>query len=130
MSEPYEREAGIWMQQFAAIEDRQHALPDPAVIWLKARVLQSAKEVQRAARPVTIAQIGAYAAIATCWTVLLTWKWSAIHAWLTAIQPSHIVLGAATAGQTAPITIPFLATLLLLGAATVALAMHTILSEE
>ena len=130
MSEPYEQEVGAWMQQFAAIDDRDHVLPDPSVIWLKARVLQSAKAVERASRPITIAQITAYAVIAACWTALLTWKWAALQAWLNAFRPTHVMLGAAGAQQAASLSMSFLMTLIVLGSATVMLAMHSIFAEE
>ena len=42
MSDPLENQIDLWMKQFAAIDDRERVLPDPSVIWLKARVLQSA----------------------------------------------------------------------------------------
>ena len=50
MSDPYEVEVGKWMRQLASIDDRERVLPDPAVIWLKAKVLQTAKAAERVAR--------------------------------------------------------------------------------
>ena len=129
MTDPYEKLAAEWMERFAAIDDREHVLPDPSVIWLKARVLQTAKDVQRASRPITVAQISAYAFIAACWTILLTWKWAALQAWMTTFEPRHILIGGA-ATQQAPLSIPFLMTFLVLAGVTVALGMHTILVEE
>lgn len=129
MTDPYEKLATEWMERFAAIDDRDHVLPDPSVIWLKARVLQSAREVERASRPITFAQIGAYAFVAGCWTVLLTWKWAALQAWLTTFEPRHILLGTAATQQTS-LSLPFLAMFLVLASLTVMLAMHTILAEE
>ena len=129
MTDLYENLAAEWMERFAAIDDREHVLPDPSVIWLKARVLQSAKEVERASRPITVAQIGAYGFIAACWTVLLMWKWSALQAWLTTFEPRHILVGSA-ATQQAPLSMPLLVMFLTLAGVTVMLAMHTILAEE
>lgn len=118
-----------WMHEFAAIEDRDHVLPDPQVIWLKARVLQSAKAIERASRPITTAQIGAYAIIAACWAALLTWKWAALQAWLNSLTPSHFLLGAAGA-QSASLSLSFIVSCVVLGSVTVMLAMHTVLAEE
>jgi len=127
--DPVETRVDGWMKQFAAIDDREHVLPDPAVIWLKARVLQAAKDAERASRPITTMQIAAYITVAACWAALLTWKWGAIQAWLDSMRPSHIVLGAAGA-QTSSLSLSLLAVVVILGSATVMLAMHTIFAED
>jgi hypothetical protein len=44
-------ETASWMSSFAALEDRDHPLPDPSVLWLKAKLLQSSAAAQRAALP-------------------------------------------------------------------------------
>ena len=121
-----DEEIAVWMQQFAAIEDRQHALPDPGVIWLKARVLQSAKAVERASRPITTAQIAAYTVIAGCWAALLIWKWNALEAWINAFRPSRLLF----AQQGASLSFPFVMAFIALGSVTAMLAMHTIFAEE
>jgi hypothetical protein len=130
MIDPFEAEVGIWMQQFAAIDDRQHALPDASVIWLKAQVLQSAKAVERASRPITTVQITAYVVVAASWAALLMWKWRAFQAWLNGFTPTHIILGAAGARPAASLSLTLLAALIVLASVTVMLAMHTILAEE
>lgn len=130
MSDPYEKEVGAWMQQFAAIDDRSRVLPDPSVIWLKARVLQTAKAVERASRPITTVQIASYVVVAACWAGLLTWKAAALQAWLSAFRPSNVMLGAAGAQQAASLSMSFLMMLIVLGCATVMLAMHAIFAEE
>ena len=126
MNDPLEMQIDSWMKKFAAIDDRDHILPDPSVIWLKARVLQSAKAVERASRPITAMQLAAYAAVAACWAAMLTWKWQAFS---TLLKPGQIILESATASAPA-ISLPFIATLLALGSITAALAMHTIFVEE
>lgn len=130
MTDPMEHEVADWMRRFAAIDDRERVLPDPAVIWLKAQMLQSARAVERASRPITTAQIAAYAVVATCWTAVLTWKWAALQAWIRTFTPSHLILGAAGAQQAASLSLSFLFTLIVLGSITVMLAMHTIFAEE
>lgn len=129
MNDPHEIQVAAWMEQFAAMPDREHVLPDPSVIWLKARVLQSAKAVERASRPITTAQIASYLVVAGCWAAVLTWKWAALHTWMNGFSPSNIVLGAA-AQATSPLSLTFLMTLVMLGSATVIVAMHSILAEE
>lgn len=125
MSDPFEKEVDAWMQRFASIDDRRHALPDPSVIWLKARVLQTAKAMERASRPITTAQIVSYIVIAACWAALLTWKSAALQAWLSAFQPTHVILGAG-----APLSGSVLVTFIALACVTVAIAMHTIFAED
>jgi hypothetical protein len=129
MNDPVEIEVASWMKQFAAIDDRKHSLPDPSVIWLKAKVLQSAREVERAARPITTAQITSYLVVAGCWAAVLTWKWSTLVAWLNSFTPTRIILGASGA-QPSPPSLTLLMTLVVLASATVMLAMHTVLAEE
>jgi hypothetical protein len=131
MTDPLEIQADAWMKQFAAIDDREHILPDPSVIWLKARVMQSVKEAERASRPVNAMQIAAYAAVAACWTALLSWKWSVIQSWLESLRPTNILISGATAAPSSSMmSAPFFVTLLVLASVTVALAMHTIFVEE
>ena len=129
MTDLFEKQVDAWMRQFASIDDREHVLPDPSVIWLKARVMQSVKDEQRASRPMTIAQITSYTVVAACWAIVLTWKWAAIQAWLDAFRPSHVILGAG-AQQAASVSMPFLLTLIILGSATVIVAMQSIFAEE
>ncbi len=126
MNDPLERHLDTWMKQFAATDEREHILPDPSVIWLKARVLQSAKAMERASLPITTAQIGAYIAVAACWALLLTSKWSAIQAWLDTFSPSHLFTGQ----QAASLSMPVLLTCVALGSVTVMIAMHAIFAEE
>ena len=123
-------EVGPWMEEFAAVDDREHILPDPAVLWLKAKLMQSNTMMHRVALPITRLQIGAYLAVAACWAALLTWKWPAIQAWVNSLKPSHVILASASAQTTASLSVTFLAGVLVLSSATVFLAMHTILAED
>ncbi|MEK6373414.1 MAG: hypothetical protein AABO58_12045 [Acidobacteriota bacterium] len=123
-------EVGPWMEEFARLDDREHILPDPAVLWLKAKLMQSNATMQRASLPMTRLQIGAYLAVAACWASLLTWKWSAIQAWVTSFTPSHMVMASASAQATASLSVSVFAAVVVLSSATVFVAMHTILAEE
>ena len=119
------------MEEFARVDDREHILPDPAVLWLKAKLMQSNATMQRVALPITRLQIGAYLAVAACWAALLTWKWPAIQGWVNALTPSHVVLASAGAQAAATaLSVSFFAGILVLSSATVFLAMHTILAED
>jgi len=115
-----------WMQQFARIDERRRPLPDPAVLYLKAKLLQSSTAVDRATLPITRLQIGAYMLIATGWAALLTWKRTALLAWFETLNPGH-VLGAT---PSAPLSVTVLFSVIALASATVMLAFHTVLAEE
>ena len=123
-------EVGPWMASFAKQDDREHILPDPAVLWLKAKLLQSSAAVDRAALPITRVQIAAYLIIAAGWAALLTWKWNALAAWVNALNPGRIAEGAAGASGAATLSLTVLVTLVLLASATVMVAFHAILAEE
>ena len=125
-------EVGPWMEEFARLDDREHILPDPAVLWLKAKLMQSNATIQRASLPMTRLQIAAYLAVAACWASLLTWKWSAVQAWVNSITPSHVIMASAAANAEAAVSlsVSFFAAIVALSSATVFLAMHTILAED
>ena len=117
-----------WMASFARVEDRQHPLPDPTFMYLKAQLLQQTKTVERATRPMTIANIASYALIASGWAALLTWKWNAIQAWIASLSPRGFVFS--VANEPSSLSLSFFATLIVLASATMMLALHTILAEE
>lgn len=127
MRDALEIEVDQWMRQFAAIDARDHALPDPSVIWLKAKLFRSANEVQRATRPLALFEIAAQAVVAACWAAMVTWKWDAIAAWIKGMTPREVLSGAAA---TSSVSLPFLMTLAILGVATVMVAMHSVFAEE
>lgn len=123
-------EVAPWMVSFAKQDDRKHILPDPSVLFLKAKLLQSSAAVDRAALPITRVQIAAYLIIAAGWATLLTWKWGALAAWLNALNPGRMAAGAGGAGGAATLSMTVLVSLVLLASATVMVAFHAILAEE
>ncbi len=116
-----------WVDQFSRIGDREHMLPDPALIWLKAKLLQGSVEAARAARPLNAIQFLAYGTVAAGWAALLTWKWSAVELWLRGFTPTGLVQ---TAARAESLSVPFIAMLMVLASFTVMLALHTILAED
>jgi len=116
-----------WMGQFARISDREHILPDPSIVWLKAKLLQGTAEANRVSRPLNVMQMIAYTIVAAGWTSVLLWKWEAIEAWMNTFTPSGMVQSASGA-QSLSLTV--FATLFVLASVTVILAMHTILAED
>jgi hypothetical protein len=123
-------EVGPWMQEFARLEDREHILPDPAVLWLKAKLTQSNAVIQHASTAMSRVQIASYLAVAACWAAMLTWKWAAIQAWVAGLNPSRLVIASATAQTAASVSVTFFALVVVLASATVFVAMQTILAEE
>jgi hypothetical protein len=116
-----------WMTQFERISDREHILPDPSVIWLKAKLLQNAEDVNRVSRPMDAVQLIAYVVVAGGWAAMLLWKWNAVEAWMRSFTPAGMVHAAARAES---LSMSFFALVLVLASMTVMLALHTILAEE
>ncbi len=116
-----------WMGQFARMSDREHILPDPSIIWLKAKLLQSATEANRATRPLSVMQMVSYAIVAAGWAVVLLWKWESIEAWLYSFTPGGMVESVSGAQS---LSMSFFGIVFALASMTVMLAMHTILAEE
>ena len=112
------------------IDEREHILPDPAVLWLKAKLLQSSAAVERAALPITRLQIAAYLIIAACWAALLTWKSAALQLWINHFSPGHMILGAAGAEAGVPLAQRALRRSSPSAPRPSGVAMHTILAEE
>ena len=123
-------EIAPWMIDFAKHDDREHILPDPSVLWLKAKLLQSTAAVERASLPITRVQIAAYLIIAAGWATLLTWKWGALMVWLDTLNPGRIATAPAGSTGAAALSMTVLVSLVLLASATVMVAFHSILSEE
>lgn len=116
-----------WMSTFAGIRDQHHVLPDPSIVWLKAKLLQGTIDSQRVARPMTIVQILAYLVVAGGWAAVMTWKWDAVQAWMSSLTPAAVV----TAGSNASsLSMSFFATIFVLASMTVMVALHTIMAED
>lgn len=116
-----------WMSQFARVSDREHILPDPSVIWLKAKLLQGAADVNRASRPMDVLQMIAYVVVAGGWAAVLLWRWSAVEAWIRGFTPTGMVESVARAES---LSMSFFGIVFVLASMTVMLALHTILAEE
>jgi len=116
------------LRSFARISDREHILPDPSVVWLKAKLLQGTVDVGRASRPLDFVQMLAYLVVAGGWAGLLTWRWNAVEAWMRSFTPAALVNTAAT--RAGSLSMSFFAMVFVLASMTVMLALHTILAEE
>jgi len=118
---------GAWMDRFAAVDTRERPLPDPSVVWLKAKVMSSSVAVERVVRPMRAFHFVAYFFVAAGWAALLTWKWVLLKQWIFSLSPANALV---TATNGAQLSITFFLTILVLSSMTVALALHTILAEE
>jgi hypothetical protein len=116
-----------WMSRFSRISDRDHILPDPSVVLLKARLLQGRADASRASRPLDMVQFIAYLVVAAGWATLLTWRWDAVRSWMSAFTPGNIFT---TAVHSASLSMSFFALVFVLASFTVMLALHTILAED
>jgi hypothetical protein len=120
--------AAPFMTQFARIDARQRALPDPAVLWLKAQILRGSAVAERVSRPLNIAQMVSYVVIAAGWAGLLTWKWKELQQVVLRFTPASIVNEAAGVHSSMSATIAL--GVLVLCSLTVMLGLHAILAEE
>lgn len=119
--------AAPFMSLFARTDERQHILPDPSVVWLKAQILGATVAAERAARPLNLIQVVAYVVVAAGWAAVLTWKWADLQAWLLGFTPTHMVRGLSGASS---FSLSFLVMVVILASLTVMLGMHTILNED
>ena len=117
-----------WMERFSHMGDREHRLPDPSIVFLKAKLLQAGAVTRRVSRPMDVAQMLAYLIVAGGWAGLLTWKWTAIEIWLRNLTPSGLILQAAARHES--LSLSFFGMMAVLASITVMLALHTILAEE
>jgi hypothetical protein len=116
-----------WMGRFARISDREHILPDPQVVWLKAQLIRSTADVARVSRPINAAQMLAYLLVAGGWSALLMWKWAAVQHWLRGLTPTGML---ETAARAETLSMSVMAFVFVLASVTVMLGLHTILAEE
>jgi len=122
-------ETAPWMRSFAAQPDPPHTVPIAAVIWLKSRIIQQEVAADRAALPLTAAQISAYMAVAACWAAVLNWKWAALQQWFLELTPSRMIAQSSVHSGSS-LSISFMVVVFVLASLTVTLAAHTILAEE
>ncbi len=115
-----------WMSSFAGMSDREHILPDPSILWLKAKLLQGTVDAAKAARPLNAVQMVAYLVVASGWAAVMTWKWDAVQVWMNSLNPASVVTGSSASS----LSMSFFALVFVLASMTVMLALHTIMAEE
>ena len=116
-----------WMSRFAGIRDHAHVLPDPSIVWLKAKLLQGSRDAARVSRPMNAVQLLAYLVVAGGWAAVMTWKWDAVQAWISSLTPAAVVTANSGASS---LSMSFFAMIFVLATMTVMLALHTIMAED
>lgn len=90
-----EAEAAVWMKRLVGLSQCEGALPDPALIWWRARLLERQEAQARVARPIAIAQwLSLVVAVATT-IVLCAVNWSGIQG---VLEPAGFALWAVAGG--------------------------------
>jgi amino acid transporter len=90
-----EPEAAVWMGRLVELSRSEGALPDPALIWWKARLLERQAAQARAALPIAIAQWLSLVVAVVTMIVLCAVNWPGIKGML---EPAGFTLWVAVAG--------------------------------
>jgi amino acid transporter len=77
-----EPETAVWMGRLAELSRSDGALPDPALIWWKARLLERQAVQARVARPIAIAQWASLVVAVVTAIVLCAVNWTGIQGML------------------------------------------------
>ena len=92
MNEP---EAAVWMSRLVELSSSEGALPDPALIWWKARLLERQAAQARVTRPIAIAQWVSLVVAVVATMVLCAVNWPGIRGML---EPAGFALWVAAGG--------------------------------
>ncbi|HEX6178269.1 MAG TPA: hypothetical protein VF057_07910 [Thermoanaerobaculia bacterium] len=116
-----------FMTQLSRASARPRALPDPAVLWLKAHLMRGSETIHRATRPLNVVQMLAYVVLGGGWAALLTWRWPEVLSWALSVTPSGLLQSFAGSPSTSATVI---LAVVILGSMTLLVGLHSILSEE
>ena len=90
-----ECEAALWMGRLVELSRNEGALPDPALIWWRARLLEKQAAQARVVRPTAIAQWVSLVVAVVTMIVLCAVDWADIRG---ALEPAGYALWSAGAG--------------------------------
>ena len=96
-SHPSDADVARWMQTLAAESPTKESLPDPHLLWLKARLEERAERNERALRPIAIAEKIAVAIFALLGSTGLIAIAQHAETWVTQ-APEPAILAWAVAG--------------------------------
>jgi hypothetical protein len=116
-----------FMTRLAGASARPRALPDPAILWLKAHLMRRSATIDRATRPLNVVHMLAYVIVGGGWAALLTWRWNEVLAWALSVTPRGLVESFAGSPST-PATV--ILSIVILGSVTMLVGLHAILAEE
>ncbi|HEY0004627.1 MAG TPA: hypothetical protein VGB17_07420 [Pyrinomonadaceae bacterium] len=120
-------QASRWMRALAEVPAAEHPLPNAAYVWWKAQLLEQQAAEERAMRPLLLAQVTAYIAVALCAAVWAIWKIPQLQHWLAA-SDSAMVQTSPTLNATHALPLVLLALTLLCTMAI--LGLRAILTED
>ncbi|MGK2856405.1 MAG: hypothetical protein ACSLFQ_04285 [Thermoanaerobaculia bacterium] len=116
----------------SALRELSHAdavvrpVADARVLWLKAQLaprLPSPIESERAARGSAVVWV----AVAACWAVLISWRWSELHGLLERLSPGKLMV---SGGDLGAVPVVSLAVVAVMTAVTLAIMLHQVFVEE
>lgn len=110
-----------FMARLAGLDVPQRALPDPALLWLRAQ-LPGPAFAEKVGGPVRIVQVVGYLAVAATSIGLVVSKWGELRAWAASL------VTASGSGTEFPALALSVGVLVLSSLA--ALALHTVLADE
>ena len=91
--------AAGWMVTLAGDTRNDPALPDPGLIWLRARIEEIQKANERAQRPLEIAHVAALVAGVVGAVGLLAWEGSPLREWQAALPEIQVALAPVDLGS-------------------------------
>ena len=85
-------QAVSWMKRLAETSRRERPLPDPDLLWLKAKLFGEQAAADRATRPLVLTEGLAQGAVAVFAALWLAWNWPKIQTHLTGLwtRPAEI----------------------------------------
>ncbi|MFA6957581.1 MAG: hypothetical protein WC538_17045 [Thermoanaerobaculia bacterium] len=99
---------------------------DARVLWLKAQLAPMSIQGP-SAENASQGVFAIWAAVAACWTIFITWRWSDLKRLLETISPERLLMGA---GHPAALPVASLAVVVLMAAVTLAIMLHQVFVEE
>ena len=120
-------ELSPFFEQLAA-SSLDASIPDARMVWLKAQIIQSRRQVRHVQKTLDVLQLLPWAGVALCWAGLIAAKWSQILASLQDFSLGRFLYLSFTGGSALPITL--IVVVLGLMTVTAGMALHSILREE
>ncbi len=100
-------EAAVWMRRFAELSRGENSLPDPALIWWKARLLERQAARARVCSPVLIVQWISVVVAVLASVGLSILYWPGIRGMLEPFSTLALVLAVASSGILAALALRF-----------------------